>query len=283
MINLRRNSYFTDPIHGSERKERDKARNRARETARHFDDALDHFLAGKVNKGELVKLRSNDLFDLYEIPKDQLRGQTIRRTMEPTASDWKGSGPTSPVASNCGKSEQVDTETSEQVDTEASAKDEIEDPLEDMLVRNHTNRRKGLGVHLQKGMQTTFSRQATIDSAPSSPPEMKTDLKDEVTPGRANSAQDNTSSTLHSVDNGLAKDLACSENVSGEAINAAKRSMYRRHAASWCPSSTPSNDREKQEIRNLSFCASTKNRTPIPHISAWWNNMLMHKSQSLSH
>jgi hypothetical protein len=49
----------------------------------------------------------------------------------------------SPVASNCGKSEQVHKE--------ASAKDEIEDPLEDMLVRSYTQRQQALDVHLQKG------------------------------------------------------------------------------------------------------------------------------------
>ena len=49
----------------------------------------------------------------------------------------------SPVASNCGKSEQVDTED--------RVKDEIEDPLEDMLVRSYTQRQQALDVHLQKG------------------------------------------------------------------------------------------------------------------------------------
>ena len=198
MINLRRNSYFTDPIHGSERKERDKARNRARETARHFDDALDHFLAEKVNKGELVKLQSTDLFDLYEIPKDQLRGDTLRSMLElePSVSASKSSG-----------------------------------------------------------MRTTFSRQASIDSAPSSPAEMRTDLKGVVTRDKRTS---------------------CGHNLvtPDEALR-----LLSNPSTNSFPSSTPSKDREEKEKRNLSFCVS---RTPIPHISAWWNNMLMHNSQSLS-
>jgi hypothetical protein len=259
MYKVRRDSYFADPTRGAERMEREKNRHRERETARHFDDALNHFLAEKVNTGELVKLRLNDLFDLYEIPKDQLRGDTIRRTMEPTVRDLKGSGPTSPVASTCGKSEKVDTE--------ASAKDEIEDPLEDMLVRRYIRN------------HTTMYKGKSCGHDLVTPDEARRLLSNPST----NSAQDNTTSKLHSADTGLAKDLACTENVRDGAINSAKRFMHARQAASWCPSSTPSNDREKQEIRNLSFCGLTKNRTPIPHISAWWNNMLMYKSQSLSH
>jgi hypothetical protein len=50
----------------------------------------------------------------------------------------------SPVASNCGKSEQVETEGD-------IAKDEIEHPLEDMLARSYTQRQQALDVHLQKG------------------------------------------------------------------------------------------------------------------------------------
>jgi hypothetical protein len=134
MIKLRRNSYFGDPTRARERAERARDRQREREAASNYVEALDHFLAEKVNKGELVKLQSNSVFDLYEIPKDQLRGDTLRV-------------------------------------------------------------------------------------------------------------------------------------------------IYGRRAASWCTSSTPSKDRKEQEKRNLSFCVS---RTPIPHISAWWNNMLMHNSQSLS-
>ena len=240
---LRRNSYFGDPTRARERAERAKDRQREREAARDYVEALDHFRAEKVNTGELVKLQSNDVFDLYEIPKDQLRGNTLGAMLklEPSVSDSKGSG-----------------------------------------------------------MRTTFSRQANIDSAPSSPAEMKTDRKAEVsrdngsrteytrtscghnlvTPDEALRLLTNPSTnSLKSADTGLAKDLACTENASGEAINAAKRFIYGRHAASWCTSSTPSKDRVGQEKRNLSFCVP---RTPIPHISAWWNNMLMHKSQSLS-
>ena len=240
---LRRNSYFGDPTRAREQAERARDRQREREAARDYVEALDHFLAEKVNKCELVKLQSNDVFDLYEIPKDQLRGNTLRAMLElePSVSDSKGSG-----------------------------------------------------------MRTTFSRQANIDSAPSSPAEMKTDRKDEVsrdngsrteytrtscghnlvTPDEALRLLSNPSTnSLKSADTGLAKDLACTENASGEAINAAKRFICGRHAASWCTSSTPSKDRVGQEKRNLSFCVP---RTPIPHISAWWNNMLMHKSQSLS-
>ena len=242
MIKLR-DSYFGDPTRPRERAKRARDRHREREAARDYVEALDHFLAEKVNKGELVKLQSNYVFDLYEIPKDQLRGDTLRAMLElePSVSTSKGSG-----------------------------------------------------------MRTTFSRQANIDSAPSSPAEMRTDLKGEVirdkgsgteytrtscghnlvTPDEALRLLSNPSTnSLQSADTGLAKDLACTENVSGEAINAAKRFIYGRRAASWCTSSTPSKDREEQEKRNLSFCVS---RTPIPHISAWWNNMLMHNSQSLS-
>jgi len=246
MIKLRRNSYFGDPTRARERTERARDRQREREKASIYVEALDNFLAEKVNKGELFKLQSNHVFDLYEIPKDQLRGDTLRAMLElePRVSDSKGCG-----------------------------------------------------------MRTTFSRQAKIDSAPSSPAET-TDLKDEATPDRGSRTEytrtscghnlvtpdealrllsNPSSNSLQSADTGLEKDLACTENVSGEATNAAaKRFLYGRHtrrrSASWCPSSTPSKDREEQEKRNLSFCVP---RTPIPHISAWWNNMLMYKSQSL--
>jgi hypothetical protein len=243
LIKLGCNSFFGDPTRARERTEIARERERERETASNYVEALDHSLAEKVNKGELVKLRSTDLFDLYGIPKDQLRGDTLRAMveLEPTVSDWKGSG-----------------------------------------------------------MRTTFSRQAQIDSAPSSPAETKTDLKDEVTPDRGSRTEytrtscgrhdlvtpdkalrplsnpsTNSAQTGKSADTGFAKDLACTENVSGEAINAAKRFIYGRHAASWRTSSTPSKDREKKEKQNLSFCGSTKHRAshheprPLDLLTDW--------------
>jgi hypothetical protein len=241
MIKLRRSSYFGDATRARERAERARDREREREAANNYVEALDHFLAEKVNKGELVKLQSNYVFDLYEIPKDQLRGDTLRAMLElePTVSDSKGSG-----------------------------------------------------------MRTTSSRHANTDSASSSPAEKKTDLKDEVTRDKGSRTEykrtscghnlvtpdealcllsNPSTNSLQSADTGLARDLACTENVSGEAINAAKRFIHGQHAATWCTSSTPNKDQEEQEKRNLSFCVP---RTPMPHISAWWNNMLMYNSQS---
>ena len=186
---LRRNSYFGDPTRARERAERARDRQREREAASNYVEALDHFLAEKVNKGELVKLQSNYVFDLYEIPKDQLRGDTLRAMLEvePSVSASKGSG-----------------------------------------------------------MRTTFSRQANIDSAPSSPAEMRTDLKGVVTRDKRTSCGHN----LVTPDEAL------------RLLSNPLTNLFR-----------------VQEKRNLPLCVS---RTPMPHISAWWNNMLTHNSQSLS-
>jgi hypothetical protein len=196
MIKLRHNSYFGDPTRARERAERARDRQREREAASNYVEALDHFLAEKVHKGELVKLRSTDLFDLYEIPKDQLRGDTLRAMLElePSVSTSKGSG-----------------------------------------------------------MRTTFSRQANIDSAPSSPAEMRTDLKGEVIRDKGSGTEYTRTSCGHNL---VTPDEAL------RLLSNPSTNSFRVH-----------------EKRYLPFCVS---RTPIPHISAWWNNMLMHNSQSLS-